>query len=124
MGGRVDGLHQLRRLHMAVLVLQSDLRSNIHTLPDASVPYLACLPARSGRVFKALLQGETVAAKEMEIGRSAALQEAFLTVGHGCLLCVDWLLHSPALPGPAWQLLLTTTSNCNLPACLPACLPH
>ena len=35
---------------------------------------------RSGHVFKASYNGETVAAKEMDLGKSAAVQEAFINV--------------------------------------------
>ena len=39
-----------------------------------------CLPS-SACVYKALFRGEHVAAKEVDLGRSPAVQAAFLTVG-------------------------------------------
>ena len=46
------------------------------------------LPARSARVFKALFNGEVVAAKEIDIGAGAEMQQAFLTVRRPLALAV------------------------------------
>ena len=45
--------------------------------PGALLLHSTC-PACSGRVIRAELRGELVAAKEMEIGRALELQQAFI----------------------------------------------
>ena len=68
----------------------------MHPGPCVHVPHLTlaplactlhCLP-RSARVFKALFNGEVVAAKEIDIGAGAEMQQAFLTVRRPLALAV------------------------------------
>ena len=49
----------------------------IHTRARSLCP--AAPPPRSGRVIRAVYNGEVVAAKEVEVGRAVESQEAFLT---------------------------------------------
>jgi len=73
------------------------------------MPHSISLPFKcSACVYKALFRGEVVAAKEVDLGRSPAVQAAFLTVG--CMHCaLEAAVH---LHGVALLTWLQFTTEC------------
>lgn len=69
--------------HAACFQLGSTLKANPsqHRRLPAAFNYACVPPWRSGHVFKALLRGELVAAKRIDLVQSPDSLEAFLTGG-------------------------------------------
>lgn len=101
--GRQLQLAQMGRLSLGRCHMPQTGGLNLSSVPEAPTCRSAC-------VYKAMFRGEVVAAKEVDLGRSPAVQAAFLTVCFLRALCAPCRLPC-RLPSVSWRRSLHLGTN-------------